>query len=107
LAVAALGLPLLLSSHLAAVLTGMVLVGVGTFFAQVAATGFAGRAAADNRGVARGTYLACYFSGALVGSAILGRLFDRFGWTACIAGVGATLLVAVVLATRLRLPPGH
>ena len=107
LAVAALGLPLLLSSHLAAVLTGMVLVGVGTFFAQAAATGFVGRAANENRGVASGTYLACYFFGGLVGSAVLGQLFDRFGWTACVAGVGATLLVAGVLATRLRLPPGH
>lgn len=83
LAVAALGLPLLLSSHLAAVVTGMVLVGVGTFFAQAATTSFAGRAALDNRGVASGTYLACYFLGGLVGNAVLGQLFDRFGWTAC------------------------
>jgi MFS transporter, YNFM family, putative membrane transport protein len=105
LAVAALGLPLLLSSHLGAVLGGMVLVGVGTFFAQAAATGFVGRAAAENRGVASGTYLACYFFGGLVGTAVLGQLFDRWGWTACVAGVGATLLVAGVLATRLRLPP--
>ena len=105
LAVAALGLPLLLSSHLVAVVTGMVLVGVGTFFAQAAATGFVGRAAVDNRGVASGTYLACYFLGGLVGSAILGQLFDRVGWTACVAGIGAALLMAGVLATRLRLPP--
>jgi YNFM family putative membrane transporter len=107
LAVAALGLPLLLSSHLVAVLTGMVLVGVGTFFAQAAATGFVGRAALDKRGVASGTYLACYFLGGLVGSAVLGQLFDRFGWTACIAGVGAALLTAGILATRLRLRPGR
>ena len=105
LAAAALGLPLLLSSHLAAVLTGMALVGIGTFFAQAAATGFVGRAASDNRGVASGTYLACYFLGGLVGSAVLGQLFDRFGWTACVAGIGATLVVAGLLATRLRLPP--
>ena len=103
LAVAALGLPLLLSPHLAAVLTGMVLVGVGTFFAQAAATGFVGRAALDNRGVASGTYLACYFLGGLVGSAVLGQLFDRLGWTACVAGIGISLLVAGVLAARLRL----
>jgi predicted MFS family arabinose efflux permease len=105
LAVAALGLPMLLSSHLAAVLSGMVLVGVGTFFAQAAATGFVGRAALDNRGVASGTYLACYFLGGLVGSTVLGQLFDRFGWTACVAGVGAALIVAGALAARLRLPP--
>jgi MFS transporter, YNFM family, putative membrane transport protein len=103
LGVAVLGLPLMLSAHLAAVLTGMVLVGVGTFFAQAAATGFVGQAAQHNRGVASGTYLACYFTGGLVGSAVLGPLFDHFGWPACIAGVGAALLVACVLAARLKL----
>ena len=93
--------------HLTAVVTGMVLVGVGTFFAQAAATGFVGRAALENRGVASGTYLACYFLGGLFGSAVLGQLFDRFGWTACVAGVGAALLAACMLATRLGLRPGQ
>ena len=103
LAVALLGLPLLLSHRLSDVLAGMVLVGIGTFFAQAAATGFVGQAAHDNRGVASGTYLACYFAGGLVGSAVLGQLFDRFGWTACVAGVGASLLVAALLTRRLIL----
>jgi predicted MFS family arabinose efflux permease len=103
LAVAAIGLPLLLSAHLADILAGMVLVGVGTFFAQAAATGFVGQAAHDNRGVASGTYLACYFAGGLVGSAVLGQLFDRFGWTACVAGVGGSLAVAALLTRRLIL----
>jgi MFS transporter, YNFM family, putative membrane transport protein len=102
LALAVMGLPLMLSSHLKEVLAGMVLMGVGTFLAQAAATAFVGRAAADNRGVASGTYLACYFFGGLAGSAILGQLFDRFGWTACLAGVGASLLVAAWLAARLK-----
>ena len=102
LAVAAIGLPLMLSSHLTEVLAGMVLVGIGTFFAQAAATGFVGRAASETRGVASGTYLACYFLGGLVGSAVLGQLFDRLGWTACLAGVGASLAVAARLTARLR-----
>jgi predicted MFS family arabinose efflux permease len=102
LAVAAIGLPLMLSSHLTEVLAGMVLVGIGTFFAQAAATGFVGRAATENRGVASGTYLACYFLGGLVGSAVLGQLFDRLGWTACLAGVGASLALAARLTARLR-----
>jgi YNFM family putative membrane transporter len=104
LAVAAVGLPLMLSSHLPHVLTGMVLVGVGTFFAQASATGFVGLAASDNRGVASGTYLACYFLGGLVGSAVLGQFFDRFGWTACVAGIGASLAIAALLTTQLKLP---
>jgi YNFM family putative membrane transporter len=101
LAVAAIGLPLMLSSHLPHVLTGMVLVGVGTFFAQAAATGFVGQAAHDHRGVASGTYLAFYFFGGVVGSAVLGQLFDRFGWAACVAGIATSLALAAVLTKRL------
>jgi predicted MFS family arabinose efflux permease len=82
-----------------------VLVGVGTFFAQASATGFVGQAASENRGVASGTYLACYFLGGLAGSAALGQMFDHFGWIACVAGVAASLALAGLLATRLTLPP--
>ena len=75
---------------LPAVLLGMVLVGVGTFFAQAIATGFVGRAATSDRGSASGLYLACYFFGGLIGSAVLGQIFDMFGWTACVAGIGVS-----------------
>ncbi|BAL78422.1 MFS transporter [Bradyrhizobium cosmicum] len=102
LAVAGLGLPLLLASYLGEVLIGMVLVGVGTFFAQAAATGFVGQAAGGNRGTASGIYLACYFCGGLVGTAVLGRLFDAFGWSVCVAGIGAALAAAALLTLNLK-----
>ncbi|WP_439357613.1 MFS transporter [Bradyrhizobium sp. DASA03007] len=102
LAVAGIGLPLMLTPHLGAVLAGMVLVGVGTFFAQATATGFVGQAATDGRGIASGTYLACYFCGGLVGTAVLGRLFDAFGWQACVAGVGLALAAAALLTIDLK-----
>jgi predicted MFS family arabinose efflux permease len=98
------GLPMLLAPHLPTVLLGLTLIGVGTFFAQASATGFVGRAAISDRGSASGLYLASYFSGGLVGSAILGQLFDRLGWGACVAGIGVSLAVAALLAVRLRLP---
>ena len=101
LAVAGIGLPLLVFPNLSAVLLGMVLVGVGTFFAQAAATGFVSRAATTDRGSASGIYLASYFMGGLVGSAVLGVVFDRFGWGACVVGIGLSLLVAGLLAMRL------
>ena len=102
LAVAGIGLPLTLTLHLAAVLTGMILVGAGLFFAQAAATSFVGQAAHENRGVASGTYLASYFLGGLVGSAVLGQVFDLWGWAACVTGIGASLAVAAGLTSRLR-----
>jgi YNFM family putative membrane transporter len=107
LVLAGLGLLLVLADQLSAVLAGMVLIGAGTFFAQAVATGFVGRAALGNRGIASGFYLACYFFGGLVGSAVLGQLFDRFGWTVCVAGIAASLLVAAQLAARLKLSPEH
>jgi predicted MFS family arabinose efflux permease len=103
LATAALGLPLLVAPSLVAVLTGMVLVGVGTFFAQATATGFVSRAATADRGAASGIYLAAYFLGGLVGSAVLGQVFDKFGWMACVVGIGLALLAAAALASRLRM----
>ena len=100
LAVAALGLPLLLAGGLASVLSGMVLVAAGTFFAQALATGFVSRTATHDRSAASGMYLACYFVGGLVGTAVLGQMFDRWGWAGTVAGIGAALLVAAGLALR-------
>jgi predicted MFS family arabinose efflux permease len=109
LAVAGIGLPLLLASDLPLVLCGLALVAAGTFFAQAMATGFVGRAATlgggsaggGDRGSAGGIYLASYFFGGLVGSAVLGQVFDHLGWPACVTGVGIALTVAASLALRL------
>jgi predicted MFS family arabinose efflux permease len=101
LAVAGLGLPMLLASNLAWVMAGLALVGVGTFFAQATATGFVNRSATADRGSASGIYLACYFLGGIVGTAVLGQLFDRFGWAACVAGIGVALTAAAILALRM------
>jgi MFS family permease len=100
-AVAIAGLPLLLSSSFAALLVGLALIGVGTFFAQATATGFVGRAATTDRGSASGLYLASYFLGGLAGSAVLGQIFDRIGWPACVAGIGLSLALGAVLTARL------
>jgi MFS transporter, YNFM family, putative membrane transport protein len=105
LALAGAGLPLLLLPQLAAVLLGMVLIGVGTFFAQATATGFVSQAATADRGAASGIYLAAYFAGGLVGTAILGQIFDRIGWPACVGGIALSLAVAALLAICLKMTP--
>jgi MFS transporter, YNFM family, putative membrane transport protein len=105
LATAGLGLPLLLLANLPAVMTGLALVGIGTFFAQATATGFVGRAATTDRASASGIYLACYFLGGLVGSAVLGQVFDRYGWPACVGGIGLALAAAALLSIGLKMSP--
>jgi predicted MFS family arabinose efflux permease len=104
LGIAGAGLPLLLMPALAAVLAGLALVGVGTFLAQAAATGSIGGAAPSDRALASGLYLASYFLGGLVGSAVLGQLYMHGGWPACVAGIGAALAIAALLTVTLQPP---
>lgn len=102
MAVAGAGLPLLVLGSLVPVLAGLVLVGVGTFFAQAAATGYVGRTAGADRATAGGLYLACYYLGGLTGASVLGQVFDRFGWGACVGGVAVALAAIAALATLTR-----
>jgi hypothetical protein len=76
------------------------LVGVGTFFAQATATSFVSSAAGGERASASGLYLSSYFSGGLVGSAVLGVAFNQSGWGVCVAGVRVSLAAAAVLIAR-------
>jgi predicted MFS family arabinose efflux permease len=102
LLVCAIGPPLLLWGSLWAVVAGLMLTAAGTFFAQATATSFVGRVATADRGAASGIYLASYFFGGLVGSALLGQVFDRFGWAACVAGIGVSLGAVAILTLGLK-----
>jgi predicted MFS family arabinose efflux permease len=102
LGLAAAGLPLLVTGQLIAMIVGLTMVGVGTFFAQAVATGFVGRAAKQDRAAASGLYLASYYLGGLAGAAVLGQVFDRLGWGATVLGVGAALAAAAYFAARLH-----
>ena len=86
------GLALLVLPNLPAVIFGLVLVGVGTFFGQAVATGYVGRRAQRDRAAA---------SGGLAGAALVGQLFDRAGWNAAVAGVFAALAFAAWLGRGL------
>ena len=101
LIVALAGLALLLLPNLYAVIAGLTLVGVGTFFAQAVATGHVGRIARGDRAAASGLYLSSYYCGGLAGAAVIGQLFDRLGWPAAVAGVFGALGLAAVLGARL------
>lgn len=104
LSIAGLGLPLLLLPRLDAILAGMALVGIGTFFAQAVATGFVGRRATGDRAAASGLYLASYYLGGLTGAWLLGRLLDQHGWPAVVAAVAAALGLAALASVRLARP---
>ncbi len=100
--VAIFGLWLLSKDTLPNVIAGMVLVGLGTFFAQATATGQISSIAGSARSSASGLYLTAYFSGGLVGAALVGAVFDRFGWHYCLLFIGAALVVAAALGLTFR-----
>lgn len=102
LAAALSGLVLLTLDNLWMILAGLVLVGVGTFFAQAVATGHVGRIANGDKAAASGLYLSSYYCGGLLGAALIGQLFDRFGWNAAVGGVFAALALAALLGLTLR-----
>lgn len=102
LGLALVALPLLLAPTIGPVVAGLALVGVGTFFAQATATGFVGRAAQTDRAAASGIYLASYYLGGLAGAAVVGDVYDTFGWPAGVSIVGVSLLAAAGLAATLR-----
>jgi len=101
LLVALAGLLLLLAPRLDAVVAGLVLVGIGTFFAQAAATGYVGRMAGRDRAAASGLYLSFYYCGGLAGAAVVGQLFDSSGWTAAVLGNFVALALAAWLGRNL------
>ncbi|ESY91874.1 MFS transporter [Mesorhizobium sp. LNHC209A00] len=104
LALAILGLLLLLTPRLPIVLAGMALVAIGTFLAQALATGHVSRTASRDRAAASGIYLASYYAGGLAGSLVIGQIYDRIGWTACVAVLAAVLAGAIVVARMLQTP---
>ncbi len=93
---------MLLAPSLPIVLAGMASVAAGTFLAQAIATGHVGRIAKVGRASASGIYLASYYAGGLVGSFVLGQVYDGAGWTACVAVLATVTAAAAVLAVALE-----
>lgn len=104
LVLAILGLLLLLTTSLPIVLAGMALVAIGTFLAQAIATGHVSRTASHDRAAASGIYLASYYAGGLAGSFVIGQIYDRIGWTACVVVLAAVLAGAIAVARVLQTP---
>lgn len=82
----------------------MTLVAIGTFLAQAIATGHVSRTASHDRAAASGIYLASYYAGGLAGSFVIGQVYDRIGWTACVAVLAAVLVCAITVARVMQTP---
>ena len=86
-----------LSDTLPVVMTGLALVGGGTFFCQAVATGFTGHVADHAKGAASGLYLTAYYTGGIVGALFLAAVYGFWGWSGCVAVIaGAFALMGTV-----------
>ncbi|MGX6647866.1 MFS transporter [Maricaulaceae bacterium MS644] len=104
LGIAAVGLVLTVPANLSAVLAGLALVGIGTFAAQAALTGYVSSVAMGDRAAASGLYLTAYYVGGLAGTLVLGLVFAMAGWAGVVAGSFAALCLIALLSFRL-VPP--
>lgn len=102
LSVAVLGLFALLATSVAVMLVGLALIAVGTFLAQALATSQVGRIAATEKATASGAYLASYYAGGLIGSLVIGQIYDRFGWSAAVLTLVSALVLAMALAPNVH-----
>jgi len=93
----------LLAPSLPAVICGLVFVGIGTFLRAGDGDRLRQPHTRQPIGAPRAAFIcrAIFLGPAMAGSAVLGGIFDRFGWAACVAGIGASLAVAAWLAGRL------
>ena len=92
------------ASSLPLVIVGLALVGVGTFFAQAAATAWVSRNADGEPAAASALYLFFYYAGGLAGATIIGMLFVASGWLGAVLLVGAIFIAAALLGRCLREP---
>ena len=83
------GVIMTLSDALPIVMTGLALVGGGTFFCQAVATGFTGHIAKHAKAAASGLYLTAYYAGGIVGATSLAAVYSLWGWSGCVAVIVA------------------
>lgn len=95
------GVALTLSTSLAAVIVGIVLVTIGFFVTHSVASGWVGQLAGSAKGHAASLYLLAYYLGSsLLGSAG-GTFWQHGAWPAVAAYVAVLLLLCIVVALRV------
>ncbi|MFC5136872.1 MFS transporter [Actinomycetospora rhizophila] len=99
---AALGALAMLTSWVAVVIAGLVLLTVGFFAAHPVASAWVGRRAEQGRAVASGLYLAAFYVGSSVGGTLGGVAYGLAGWPATVAFMGVLLALTVAVIWPLR-----
>jgi YNFM family putative membrane transporter len=101
------GLLLTLSDVLPLIVAGVALFTFGFFGAHSVASSWVGRRAQDNRALASALYLFSYYLGGSLLGSFSGGLWERGAWPAVVAALTGCLLVALLIAFKLRKLPAH
>lgn len=96
------GLLITLHDSLPAVVLGVGLATFGFFASHSVASSWVGRRAKAPQALASGVYLFFYYLGSSVVGWFTGFVWEQWAWSGVVAMLGAILLVAMLIALRLR-----
>jgi len=96
------GLLLTLSNWLPLLLLGVAVTTFGFFATHSVASSWVGRRASSNKALASALYLFFYYFGSSVVGSATGIMWGRAGWPGVVLVLGAALVLALLVALRLR-----
>ena len=99
------GVTLTLFGQIVIILAGIAVMTFGFFGAHSVASSWVGRRAQRGRAQASALYLFCYYAGSSIVGSIGGLFWSSAGWWGVAGLVSALLLVALVVALWLAIPP--
>ena len=99
------GVIITLASGLTAIVLGVAVLTFGFFGAHSIASGWVGQRALTARAQASALYLLCYYLGSSIGGSAGGLAYSYAGWSGLIAMVAGLLVLALIPAAQLTLPP--
>jgi len=97
------GLLLTLSSWLPLILLGVAVCTYGFFATHSVASSWVGRRASSNKALASALYLFFYYLGSSVVGSATGVMWGRAGWPGVVAVLSGALVLALLIALRLRM----
>ncbi|MCC6778466.1 MAG: MFS transporter [Hyphomicrobiales bacterium] len=99
LAVWAVGVLALLAPPVPAIIAGLALCAACGMLCQTISTGYVTAIAKDGRSSAVGLYVTCFYIGGSMGAFVPGLVWERGGWSACVALVLAMLTAMALIAS--------
>lgn len=99
------GVVMTLAGRLAVIVAGVAILTFGFFGAHSIASGWVGQRALTARAQASALYLLCYYLGSSIGGSAGGLAYSYAGWPGLVAMVAGLLVLALIPAARLTLPP--